>query len=224
DAARSVAARTGLRDGERTLRHPHLPGAAAGRAGGRLRAGACAATLAALARRHAGDADLGLEAVRRLLERDLEVVAQVGAAVHGAAPAARASAAEDLAENVAEDVAEAAHARGSGGAHAGLRIDAGAARCSLAPAARVQPVVLSFTSVNSASTTLLSSFLPASPGAAPCACWPPVCAWVSAYIFSPSFCAACASACALASIAALSSDLSEPSASFSADSILSFSP
>src|SRR2546425_5789034 len=126
DAATAVAAWAGLRDGERTLRHPHLPGAAAGRAGGRLRAGPCAAALATVAQRHAWDADLGLEAVRRLLERDLEVVAQVGATVHGAASAARASAAEDLAENVAEDVAEAAHARGSG-AHAGLRIDAGVA-------------------------------------------------------------------------------------------------
>jgi hypothetical protein len=60
--------------------------------------------------------------VRRLLERDLEVVAQVGAAEHGRAPAA--AAAEDLAEDVGKDVAEPAH-----GARAGtnLRIDAGMA-------------------------------------------------------------------------------------------------
>src|SRR5882762_6156474 len=128
DAAAAVAARAGLRDGERTLRHPHLSGATAGRAGGRLRTWARAAALAALAYRHARDADLGLEAVRRLLERDLEVVAQVGAAEHGGASAAGASAAEDLAENVAEDVAEAAHARGSGSAHAGVRIDTGVAK------------------------------------------------------------------------------------------------
>jgi hypothetical protein len=61
---------------------------------------------AGLAGGHARNADLGLEAARRLLEADLEVVAQVGAAEHGRAPAA--DAAEDLAEDVAEDVAEAA--------------------------------------------------------------------------------------------------------------------
>src|SRR6185295_3285179 len=86
------------------------------------------------------------------------------------------------------------------------------------------PVFLSLTSVNSASTTLPSSFLPASPsGAACCSCWPCfACSW--AYIFSPSFCAACASTCCFASISDLSSDLSTPSASLSAASILSFSP
>ncbi len=60
--------------------------------------------------------------MRRLLERDLEVVAQVGAAEH--ARAAGAAAAEDLAEDVAEDVAEAA---GLARAHARLRVDAGVA-------------------------------------------------------------------------------------------------
>src|SRR5437016_12541411 len=57
-----------------------------------------------------------------------------------------------------------------------------AARCSLARAARAPPVFLSLTSVNSASTTLLSSFLPASPGAAPCPCWPPASLWVAASV------------------------------------------
>src|SRR5258706_1988376 len=124
DAAAAMAARAGLRDGEGPLRHAHLAGAAAGRAGLGLAAGARAAAFARLARGHAGNADLGLEAVRRLLQRDLEVVAQVGAAEHGRASAAGA-AAEDLAEDVAEDVAEAAHA---GGARAGrMRIDAGVA-------------------------------------------------------------------------------------------------
>src|SRR5688500_18094903 len=82
DAAAAVAARAGLRDGERTLGNAHLPGAAAGRTGRRLRARARAAALADLAHRHGGNADLGLEAVRRLLQGDLEVVAQVGAAKH----------------------------------------------------------------------------------------------------------------------------------------------
>src|SRR6185503_15097097 len=92
------------------------------RAGARLRARPRAAALADLAHRQAGDADLGLEAVRRLLQGDLEVVAQVGAAEDGRAPAA--AAAEDLAEDVAENVAEAAHAAGAGGR---LRIHAGVA-------------------------------------------------------------------------------------------------
>src|SRR5690606_27474981 len=74
--------------------------------------------------RHARNADLGLEAVRRLLERDLEVVAQVGAAKDGGAPAAAGARAEDLAEDVAEDVAEAAHA---GPAGPRMGIDAGVA-------------------------------------------------------------------------------------------------
>src|SRR5688572_33305014 len=101
-----MAARTRLRDGEGPLRHAHLAGAAARGAGGGLRAGLRAAALAHLAQRHRRDADLGVEAVRRLLEGDLEVVAQVRAAEHGRASAA--AAAEDLAEDVAEDVAEAA--------------------------------------------------------------------------------------------------------------------
>ena len=69
---------------------------------------------------HAGNADLGLDAVRRLLERDLQVVAQVRAAIDGRAPAAPA--AEDVAENVAEDVAESGRT-----ARAALRVDAGMA-------------------------------------------------------------------------------------------------
>src|SRR6185503_12147265 len=87
------------------------------------------------------------------------------------------------------------------------------------------PVFLSLTSVNSASTTLPSSFLPASPSGADCCdcCCSPcfACSW--AYIFSPSFCAACASTCCFASISDLSSDLSAPSASFTAASIFSLS-
>src|ERR1700694_91591 len=125
DAAAAMAERASLRDRDRTLRHPHLAGASAGRAGGGLRAGSSAAAFAALAHRHAGKTDLGFEAVRRLLQRDLEVVAQVGAAEHrGAAAGARAPAAEDLAEDIAEDVAEAAHARGAAGAHPDLRVNA----------------------------------------------------------------------------------------------------
>ena len=65
--------------------------------------GAGAGALARLARFLPRDLDGGLHPLRRLLERDLQVVAQVGAALRAAAPAA---AAEEVAE--AEDVAQAA--------------------------------------------------------------------------------------------------------------------
>src|SRR5688572_30335322 len=88
---------------------------------------------------------------------------------------------------------------------------------------------LSFTSVNSASTTLLSSFLVPAPSAA-CSRWPlpaPACACClacsSPYTFSPSLCAASASAWVFASITALSSLLSDSSASLRAASILPLS-
>src|SRR5512139_3076621 len=105
---RAVAARAGLRHRERPLRHAHLARAAAGGAGLRVRAGLGAGAVAGVALGERRDADLGLEAVRHLLERDLHVVAQVGAAEHVRAAAART--AEDLAEDVAEDVAEAGRA------------------------------------------------------------------------------------------------------------------
>jgi hypothetical protein len=54
----------------------------------RLGAGARAAALADLADVHRRDADLGLEAVRRLFESELQVVAQVRAAEDGRALAA----------------------------------------------------------------------------------------------------------------------------------------
>src|SRR5690606_31181466 len=83
---------------------------------------------------------------------------------------------------------------------------------------------LSFTSVNSASTTSASSALPP-------ACWPPApapgcappSAWAWAYICSPSFCAAIARAWLLASMLSLSPLLMASSASFIAASILPFS-
>ena len=120
--AAAVAARAGLRDGKRALRDAHLSRAAAGGAGLRLGAWLGARTVAGRALGQRRDADLGLEAVRRLLERDFEVVAQVGAAEDVGSAAARA--AEDLAEDVAEHVAET-------GARAGPRrrrgVDAGVA-------------------------------------------------------------------------------------------------
>src|SRR6185369_12693520 len=81
-----------------------LPVPVAARAGAGRGAGLGAGAVAGAAGLGGGYADLGLGAARRLLQRDLEVVAQVRAAVHAVAIAARAAA--GLAENVAEDVAE----------------------------------------------------------------------------------------------------------------------
>ncbi len=82
------------------------------RAGLRFRAGLGAAAVARrayLERRHA---DLGLGAAGRILERELQVVAQVGTAIDAvAAPAALR--AEDLAEDVAECVGEAPESFGA---------------------------------------------------------------------------------------------------------------
>src|SRR3990172_12300378 len=88
--AAAMAARAGLGDGKRTLRDPHLARAAAGGAGLRLGARLGARTVAGRALGKRRDADLGLEAVRRLLERDFKVVAQVGAAEDGGSAAPRA--------------------------------------------------------------------------------------------------------------------------------------
>ena len=120
DAARAVAARARLRDGEGALRDTHLACAAAGGAGRGLCAGTRSAALADVAGRHRRDANFRFKTVRGLLERDLEVVAQVRAAEDRRAAAA--CAAEDLPEDVAEDVAEAAHAGASGARR--VRIDA----------------------------------------------------------------------------------------------------
>src|SRR5262249_12810600 len=92
--AAAVAARASLRDAEGSLRDAPLARAAAGRAGLWLGAGLGARAVTGLALGERRDADLGLETVRRLLERDLQVVAQVGAAEDVRASAARA--AEDL--------------------------------------------------------------------------------------------------------------------------------
>jgi len=95
-----VALGAGLLDGEKSLLHAHLALAVAGGAGLGLGAGLRPRAVAGRACIHGGNADLGLGAVRRRLQRDLEVVAQIGAAVDVRAAAAR------LAEDVAEDVAE----------------------------------------------------------------------------------------------------------------------
>ena len=82
---------------------------------------ALARTVAGRALGKRRNADLGLEAVRRLLERDFEVVAQVGAAKDVGSAAPRA--AEDLAEDVAEHVAEAGACAGAGrGVDAGVAV------------------------------------------------------------------------------------------------------
>jgi hypothetical protein len=84
--AAAVAARAG--DAEEALLERDLPRASAGGAGGRPGAGSGPRARAGLAGLTPGDADLGLRSERRLLERDLEVVAEIGAAkIVGSNPA-----------------------------------------------------------------------------------------------------------------------------------------
>jgi hypothetical protein len=91
------------RNREETLLVPDLAGAAAGGADDRLAPRRRTHALACFAGLAARNLNRRLGAARRLLERDLEVVAQVGAAAAATAPAAST---EDVAES--EDVAQAA--------------------------------------------------------------------------------------------------------------------
>src|SRR5690606_1254965 len=99
--ARAVTARTRLLDRKEALLHPDLTVSVAGRAGLGLRAGLGTAAMAGVALFGGRNADFGLRPMRRLFERDFQVVAQVCAAINGRA-AACAPAAEDVAEDVAE--------------------------------------------------------------------------------------------------------------------------
>src|SRR5690606_32251787 len=102
------------------LLHPDLTVSVAGRAGLGLRAGLGTAAMAGVALFGGRNADFGLRPMRRLFERDFQVVAQVCAAINGRA-AACAPAAEDVAEDVAEGIREVGVARARAGARA--RID-----------------------------------------------------------------------------------------------------
>src|SRR2546428_4007038 len=102
DLAGAVAFRAGLLDAEKALLHPHLAVAAAGGASDRRSAGLGAGTVTGIALVPRRYPDRGVEAVRRLLQRDLEVVAQIGAAIDlrtAATAAARTAATEDVAED-----------------------------------------------------------------------------------------------------------------------------
>ena len=104
DLAAALAARAGLLDRENGLLHPHLALAVAGIAG--LGGGALGGSraLAGLALGEGRNLDLGVGAEHRLLEIELELVAQIGAAKH--LRAAALAAGEDIAEHLAENVAE----------------------------------------------------------------------------------------------------------------------
>src|SRR5207244_2549129 len=107
------------------LGDPHLPGAPAGVAGGRLAALGRTAPLAHLALREPRDLDLGVVAEHRLGELELELVAQVRSAERlGATAAARA--AEDVPEHIPEDVAEGVGAESAArSSRAAARLDTG---------------------------------------------------------------------------------------------------
>ena len=98
---RAAAARAGLLQLEEALRDAHLARAVAGLAGDGVRALRRAAAAAGVALDELGNVDLDRVAEHRLLEIELQLVAQVGAAEH-LERAAAAAAAEDVAEHVAE--------------------------------------------------------------------------------------------------------------------------
>src|SRR4029077_8824947 len=78
DLAGAAALRAGARDGEEALLEAHLTLAVALRAGGRRRSRCGAGAVAGLAVLLTRNLDRRLDAARRFLERDLEVVAQIG--------------------------------------------------------------------------------------------------------------------------------------------------
>jgi hypothetical protein len=103
DAAGAAAVVASPRDGEEALGEPDLARAPAGGAGPRSGAGLRAGALAGVASPRARDLDARGGPERRLLEGDLEMVAEIGPA----RPRARtATTPEHLAEDVAEDVVD----------------------------------------------------------------------------------------------------------------------
>src|SRR5690606_9315440 len=124
---RPAAGRTGLSKRNDAATTPHLTHAAAGRTGDTLGAGFGPAAVAAFAGHRLAEGQLLLDALRRLLERDLQIVTQVGAIVAAtraataaaaehlleAATAATATSAEDFAENIERVVEATAHAAGT---------------------------------------------------------------------------------------------------------------
>src|SRR5262245_26828964 len=103
DLAGSVATAAGPGHAEEALLEGDLAGAAAGRAGRGGRAGGAAAAGTRAAGFGLGDLEVGLRAEDRLLERQLQVVAQVSPAPRPTAPTP-----EEIpeSEQVAQDVGE----------------------------------------------------------------------------------------------------------------------
>src|SRR5579862_472585 len=103
EPAAAMATRTGALDGEEALLRAYFSRARAGGAVLRFRSGLGAAAGTGLARNGARDADLGVLAAVRFLERDLHVLAEIAAAI---LPPTAPSAAHDLAEEIVEHVGE----------------------------------------------------------------------------------------------------------------------
>src|SRR5690606_32578691 len=128
--AGAMALGAGLLDGEETLLHADLAGAAAGAAGLRRAAGARARAAATVAGGHARHADLDGVAEDRLFQVEHHFVTQVGAAedAPSAPPSAPpAAAAEDVAEDVPENVAKVGAAEPATAETAGGGIETGMA-------------------------------------------------------------------------------------------------
>src|SRR5262249_44340382 len=107
-----AALTTGAGDGEEPLLETHLTAAAAGRTGLRRGPGLSALPVARVAESCARHRNRLLGAERRLLERELEVVAQILAAL--ARVSAAASAAEEVTENITKDVFEVGKIKAAG--------------------------------------------------------------------------------------------------------------
>src|SRR5205085_9628186 len=124
--AAASAGRACAQHAQKGLLVAHLAAAAAGRAAHGLRAFRRAAPVTHITMFQARHADLGLDALRRLFERDLDVVTQVGAALR---PAPLTAPAEHVAEaeQVAQDVFESGEALAEARARARRRADAGVA-------------------------------------------------------------------------------------------------
>src|SRR5262249_16238495 len=105
DGARPAARGARTRHREEALGEAHLPLAATRAAGLRPRAFLLAGAAAALARLVTRNLEFALDALGRLLQRDLQAILQVFAAAHAAAPPA--SAAEEALAEIFEDGAEA---------------------------------------------------------------------------------------------------------------------
>src|SRR5690606_23726415 len=103
----SVTCRAVLLHTEETLLHPHYAGAVTGMTGAWLRTRLGTAAMTDITCFPARNADLGIETVSRLFQRDVQGVLKIGTAIN-LRPAPATTAAEDFSKDVAEGICETA--------------------------------------------------------------------------------------------------------------------